>query len=545
MLFGQQYPNQPELPFLEDVYTFALLELDNNNLIEEDSIVLAKNNINNTLFYGIFVDLNLNPYQVGKWVEKENSMIWQLKIHSPSAHSLAIVLDSLNLPEGASITIFDQNLNQSIESYTSTYNTLSTLTTPNITGNSLYIELVCPKDKIGEPLLIFKEIIHDYRGVFAEKGFEVAPILPCHIDINCPEGDDWQTHKKSVTMMSYSYTANSIFFGLFRDKRSGISTGAMINNTKFDGKPYFLTAEHNLDLDNLDKYIANIVFYFDYENENCNGNKFSFENTIVGASLKALNKYSDFALLELSTKVPSSYFPYFAGWNRVEDNVTHGIGIHHPKGNPKKISFANNLILPNSSDIYLGGNRIFYTNSVWKVNYDNGTTEVGSSGSPLFNPDGKIIGQLYGKRFSYEMGCPDPQVTKLYGRLSVSWDHGSSSSTRLKEWLDPINSNPDEILGLIPEGWRNDWLTGWNQPPSHKVHPQIKSLAVGEGGQVFYRGTDNKMQSYYFNTSTSTWVHDWVSAHNIPNHEFIDGDVVVGEGNQLFYRGRDGKMQTY
>jgi len=85
MLFGQHYPNQPELPFLEDVYTFALLELDNNNLIEEDSIVLAKNNINNTLFYGIFVDLNLNPYQVGKWVEKRK--LYDMAIENPFTFS--------------------------------------------------------------------------------------------------------------------------------------------------------------------------------------------------------------------------------------------------------------------------------------------------------------------------------------------------------------------------------------------------------------------------------------------------------------------------
>src|SRR5690606_37376747 len=108
-------------------------------------------------------------------------------------------------------------------------------------------------------------------------------------------------------------------------------------------------------------------------------------------------------------------------------------------------------------------------------------------------------------------------------------------------WLDPLGSNPNEILGYIPEGWRNGWLTSWNQPNTHKAHSQIKSITVGEGNQVYYRGTDNKMQMYYFNTSTNQWEHDWVRGTSIPSYELIDGDLVAGEGNQIFYRGTDGK----
>src|SRR5690554_1869348 len=357
----------------------------------------------------------------------------------------------------------------------------------------------------------------------------------CHDNVNCLIGDDWQIVKQSVVLIHH-YNHKGISY---------TSTGTLLNNTKRDNTPYILYAEHALNY--FKKPKPNTwVFYFNHETA-CedNGKYGNTHHAVFGGVNVSQNQHTDFALLRLNAQVPSSYRSYFAGWDRAVSNPNDGTGIHHPAGHPKKISLAHSgIIIPNPSAFPSNGKN-YQANTMWEVKWQSGTTQGGSSGSALFNENKRVVGNLLG---GYGICSSNPNHEKnlsRYGRLSLSWNYGNSPATRLKEWLDPINSNPDEILGLIPEGWRNDWLTGWNQPPSHKVHMQIKSLAVGEGGQVFYRGADNKMQSYYYNTSTSTWVHDWVSAHNIPNHEFIDGDVVVGEGNQLFYRGRDGKMQTY
>ena len=69
---------------------------------------------------------------------------------------------------------------------------------------------------------------------------------------------------------------------------------------------------------------------------------------------------------------------------------------------------------------------------------------AGSSGSSLFDNEGRIIGQLYGGGAACS-GTVDNGLLDYYGRLGVSWEGGGSSSTRLRDWLDPSGYNPDQI----------------------------------------------------------------------------------------------------
>ena len=60
---------------------------------------------------------------------------------------------------------------------------------------------------------------------------------------------------------------------------------------------------------------------------------------------------------------------------------------------------------------------------VWYMDaWDEGVTEPGSSGSPLFDQNGRIIGQLYGG----SAACQGTSANgyDYYGRLGVSWGLG-------------------------------------------------------------------------------------------------------------------------
>ena len=84
----------------------------------------------------------------------------------------------------------------------------------------------------------------------------------------------------------------------------------------------------------------------------------------------------------------------------------------------------------------------------WRITaWDDGTTEPGSSGSPLFDKDHRIIGQLYGGPSSCT-ASPE-YMNDYYGRFSVSWE-GTSPDVRLKDWLDPLNIDPPFIDGYDP-----------------------------------------------------------------------------------------------
>ncbi|MDV7400661.1 hypothetical protein RZS08_55105, partial [Arthrospira platensis SPKY1] len=78
------------------------------------------------------------------------------------------------------------------------------------------------------------------------------------------------------------------------------------------------------------------------------------------------------------------------------------------------------------------------------------TTEPGSSGSPLFDQNHRVIGQLWG---GYHLDdctggptCADPaKDLSFYGKFSVSWS-GDSPARRLQDWLAP-KCNTDLYVG--------------------------------------------------------------------------------------------------
>ena len=77
---------------------------------------------------------------------------------------------------------------------------------------------------------------------------------------------------------------------------------------------------------------------------------------------------------------------------------------------------------------------------VWEVtDWDQGVTEPASSGSPLFNQNQLIVGQLYGGGAAC-IGTTDNGRDDNYGRFDVSWD-GTAPNRRLRDWLDPSGTN--------------------------------------------------------------------------------------------------------
>ena len=84
----------------------------------------------------------------------------------------------------------------------------------------------------------------------------------------------------------------------------------------------------------------------------------------------------------------------FLGWDRTSAFPATAVGIHHPGVEEKRISFENNQTVSTSwfNDNIPGDGTHIRVND-----WDLGTTEGGSSGSPLF--DGttrRVVGQLHG-----------------------------------------------------------------------------------------------------------------------------------------------------
>lgn len=266
----------------------------------------------------------------------------------------------------------------------------------------------------------------------------------CQVNINCSEGEEFRDIQKSTVRILIK--AGSFFLWC---------TGSLINNTSYNYEPYILSAEHCGLLGNgfaPQSDLDNWTFYFNYESPDCE-NPLSEGNLdqqrITGANLLANSDDgggdfgSDFMLLKLSSFIPNSFGAYYSGWNhQVQSIPKSGVGIHHPSGDIKKIS---TYLYEAESGSFANSTSNTHWIVKWQKTFNGfGTTEQGSSGSPLFDEYNLIRGVLTGGGSA----CNNLNGQDFYGKLSYSWNsNGQASNRRLDVWLDPNNTGYLAISG--------------------------------------------------------------------------------------------------
>jgi V8-like Glu-specific endopeptidase len=271
----------------------------------------------------------------------------------------------------------------------------------------------------------------DETGEIVEFGRSAS----CMININCPQGVDWQAQKKGVVRLRMRRRSDP-------ENNGSLCTGTLINNTNNDRTPYILTAYHCLENVNINDS-DNFSVFFDYELPAC-------ENTGIrpaykyhrGAVVKVANPTSggsDGVLLQLTDPIPEDWDVYFNGWDRSNaNNVTNGAIIHHPQGDVKKIALYNKAPASGQWD------NTSPFKAFWIISYSESSTEGGSSGSPMFNQNGLVVGSLTGGGSE----CSTPGAADYYGKLWYHWDQSSDESLHMSKYLDPINTGQTVLAGL-------------------------------------------------------------------------------------------------
>jgi PKD repeat protein len=170
------------------------------------------------------------------------------------------------------------------------------------------------------------------------------------------------------------------------------------------------------------------------------------KKTLNRAELIAERRDTDFRLIKLKDIPPPDYNVLYNGWDRTNDPKNWSYGISHPRGDLKKIAYDKNAYISTK----YGKDNSEPDANYWKVTYINGTVRPGSSGSPLFNPDHKIVGQLS----AITCGCKAiniivPVGSAWYGKLHKSWD-GQNAAERLKDHLAKEGSTITNLGNFDP-----------------------------------------------------------------------------------------------
>lgn len=435
-----------------DIQTHIMPAFDVQAFMVEDSLDQLAGGI--PYRFGKPHDVNFNLQNSGSWETLENGdRLWRLRISSPGAYSINLLYDHFYMPEGAKLFIYNEDKSDVLGAFTNRNNnpdgTFSSFLTR---GETTILEYYEPQAVTGQGIISIERVVHAYRQMFGSQERGYGDSGWCNINVNCPEGDDWQDQKRAAAM---------ILLG----NGTRWCSGSMINNTAEDGTPYFLTANHCRGGEN------NWIIMFNYESPGCENQDGPLNQTIQYTTLRAFGSASDFALVELSEEPPAEYGVYYAGWSRVDEPHDWSVGIHHPRGDIKKISFDHD---PVTSSSWGSGP----PNTHWRVgNWEEGTTEPGSSGSPLYDPQKRITGQLHGGTASCSSITYD-----AYGKFALSWDLGNNPAGRLKDWLDPLETGVEVLDGFDPNdmGPLNDahLFEILSPEENHCAHDSIRPVIV-------------------------------------------------------------------
>jgi len=396
--------------------------------IQDTNINITKTNSSlKPYHFGKNFPVNIDIKKDGKVLQNTDSTtIYLIGLQSKGAFSLSLMFIRFQLPEKARLFVINPEKNHFLGAYTSRNNKKAgNLAIQPVKGDKIYIEYT-EHVQNDEGELVLGTLSHHYKDIFnqnALKDSRFGSSGDCNIDINCPEGDDYQHLKHAICRILINGNT--------------FCTGTLINNTAENGKPYILTANHCID---NQQAAESVVAVFNYESPYCSGNDGSVKQSISGAELKATKSNLDFSLLELSEKIPTNFKPYYAGWNKKETPPDSSICIHHPSGDVKKIAIDHDAPV---TDSYQDG---FIINAFWRVEeWDKGTTESGSSGAPLFNSHNQLYGLLSGG----SANCSAP-VNDYFVKFSENWDYYPDFSEQLAYWLDPVSLNTDSLAGYDP-----------------------------------------------------------------------------------------------
>jgi len=331
----------------------------------------------------------------------DGGFVWTAVLQVPGATALRAHLTGFDLPAGAELYVYNLN-GQAFGPYTGR-GPLGDgeLYTNTVFGEQLLLQLHSPAAAERAPRLTVAEVgvlgarfvtprygpagVFDMNdlGALAKASNLCSYNADCVVNAACQSSSAVNAAKQAVASILFQ-SGGSLF----------ICTGGLIADTDTSTViPYFLTAHHCI---GKSTEASSLETYFDYtttcSNPNCTQ---PYNNTgdTVGSTIMATGSSSDYSLVRLSsTPVTSDGITSYLGWLTTAVANTNNYALYrisHPKGAPQAYTEGVVDTTKPTCRTLPRGDFIYSRDTL-------GATEGGSSGSPLVNSSGQIVGQLYG-----------------------------------------------------------------------------------------------------------------------------------------------------
>ena len=429
-----------EVEPLERVMIEELTPIDPEALLAEDAARAALGP--GPVRFALPEDIAMTPRTHGTWeVLDDGSRLWRVRVVSPGATDLNFGFTRFRLPAGATLHIVSEDFDRFLGPYAATDNRgHGELWTAALPGDRAVVELRVTAEPAFEPELVLTRIGRGYRDLFRTRA-ATAKQGSCNVDVVCGAADgyawvdEWRVEMQSAANYSIQGTL--------------ACSGSLIMDAQRSFRPYFLTAHHCGVTSANDQ---TVVTYWNVQSAACGdlggGNR---DQSVSGSTVVAARREVDFTLLELDATPPPDFNPYWAGWDRRADYTPQGaVTIHHAGAEEKVISLDEDplTVLPTCSVQHPTG-EIVDVQTTWRVgNWEQGTTEGGSSGAGLWDADSHLlIGQLTGGVAS----CSVPNGWDCFGQIAQAWN-GDTPEQRLRDWLDPGDTGALTVEGAFRGG---------------------------------------------------------------------------------------------
>jgi lysyl endopeptidase len=383
---------------------------------------------------------------------QDNGHSATIQIHSSQAYALRVGMTVNSLPENAELRFFSMNEGTAVNiQLVPARQILAILQknraanpddpngrifwAPTVNGDTLGMEIYLPEEYDPSSVEIaFPLISHISSLPFGSVNIKNSlqgqgDSDPCQNDATCTT--TWLDLGNSVAGMQFSTNDGTY-----------VCTGSLLNDSEPDTwEPYFLTANHCI---STQAVASSLETHWFWQSSSCNSGVLSasYKHHMGGATLLhtqgmdagiPTSSSMDTTLLHLNTAPPVG--AVFAGWTTAVPPGfgTARVGIHHPKADWKMISFGLS-----SGDLACGWADasgflcVYGAGNFYGVDWTNGGTEGGSSGSSLYFNTEQVMGTLSGGDGS----CAGS--TSLYSSFRAAFAAGN-----YEQWLYTVPPEPE------------------------------------------------------------------------------------------------------